>query len=216
MSKKPLVIFGAGGHAKACISTIEKQNKYKIVGYVNSKKSTTPYKYLGNDEDYISNVDRIGGHYYFIAIGDNYVRYRVYEKIRHLGGEVATIIHPSSVIADNVEILGGVIVMPSVTIQPGVSISSFCVINTASTIDHNCYVGQFSSIAPGATICGRVKIGKFSFVGAGSTVIHNIDVGNNVVIGAGSCVVSNIKENSFGYGSPYRHVRARQLDEKYL
>ncbi len=216
MHKKPLVLFGSGGHTKACISAIEQQNEYKIVGYVDNKESFLHYKYLGNDEDYISTANRLGGHYYFIAIGDNYLRYKVYEKIKHLDFEAATIIHPSSIIDGDTYISKGVVVMPNVTLQPNVIIGLFSVVNTSSSIDHDCYVGQFSSIAPGVTICGKVNIGMFSFVGAGSTIIHNIDVGDNVVIGAGSCVTSNIKSNSFGYGSPYQHIRTRQMDEKYL
>ena len=34
MTKKKILIYGAGGHARSCIEVIESQNRYKIIGLV--------------------------------------------------------------------------------------------------------------------------------------------------------------------------------------
>ena len=50
-----IVIVGAGGHANSCIDVIEEEGRFKIIGLIdnniNSNKTITKYKIIGNDSD---------------------------------------------------------------------------------------------------------------------------------------------------------------------
>ena len=43
MKKKPLILIGAGGHAKSCIDIIENENRYYIFGIIDRSKKKIFY-----------------------------------------------------------------------------------------------------------------------------------------------------------------------------
>ena len=53
MKKKPLILLGSGGHAKACIDIVESDSRFYIYGIIdNSKKSKLlGYPIIGRDKD---------------------------------------------------------------------------------------------------------------------------------------------------------------------
>jgi len=52
-TKKKIILIGAGGHGVSSADVIEKENKYKILGFVDEKKNKhfNKYKIIGNDKD---------------------------------------------------------------------------------------------------------------------------------------------------------------------
>ena len=72
MKKKPLLLIGAGGHAKSCIDVIESENKYYIFGIIDKSKNKNfmGYKILGNDKDLKNYVKKIKN----IVIGIGQIR----------------------------------------------------------------------------------------------------------------------------------------------
>ena len=78
LEHKKIVFIGYSGHSFGCIEVAKKQG-YKIVGYYDIKENIlNEYKlrYLGY-EDSISSKDKP-----FIAIGDNKIRRKIYEKLK--------------------------------------------------------------------------------------------------------------------------------------
>ena len=53
MKKKPLILIGSGGHAKACIDIVENEGKFYIYGIVDNKVkgSLLGYPIIGKDKD---------------------------------------------------------------------------------------------------------------------------------------------------------------------
>ena len=82
MKKKPLILIGSGGHAKACIDIVENEGKFYIYGIVDNKVkgSLLGYPIIGKDKDlkkYFKKVKHllIGGG----QIRDNKTRFRLYK-----------------------------------------------------------------------------------------------------------------------------------------
>lgn len=50
-----IILIGIGGHAKGIVDVIERQKKYKIVGFIepptSQNKTYQNYKVIGNDDD---------------------------------------------------------------------------------------------------------------------------------------------------------------------
>lgn len=68
-----IVLIGIGGHAKGIVDTIEKQNKYHIVGFVDKisePKKYKGYEVIGDDADLetIFSRDRVKKLLYLSAI----------------------------------------------------------------------------------------------------------------------------------------------------
>ena len=153
-----------------------------------------------------------------IAVGDNWARFQLWEKIRSAneGLGMTTVIHPSAQIARDVVIGAGTVAMAGVIVNSGARIGSGCILNTASSVDHDCDLGDFSSLAPGVTIGGNVRIGRFSAISLGANVIHGMRIGEHSVVGAGATVVRDVPDRVVAYGTPATVKRARMPGEKYL
>lgn len=153
-----------------------------------------------------------------IAIGDNWIRNIVKNKIRKIEASFNFIntIHPSAIIARSVTVGSGTVIMAGAVINSDSKIGDFCIINTKSSLDHDSNMGDFSSIAPGVTTGGNVSIGEFSAVSLGVNIIHGITIGKHSVIGTGSTVLKNVNDYVVAYGTPVKIIRKRKEGDKYL
>lgn len=219
---KNILIFGASGHAKMIIDIIEKNNNYRIKGFIDSYKPLneviSDYKIIGRLNDIpdlikVLNIDGI-----VIAIGDNYTRQKVTVDIKNVDSQLkfVSIIHPSAVIASDVIIDDGSVIMANTVVNAGAKIGKNCIINTASTLGHDSVMQDFSSLASGVTIAGGVKIGICSAICLRAILIQNIVIGNNTVIGAGSLVLKSIGNLKQAFGSPIDTIKDRKANSKYL
>lgn len=214
-----ILIFGASGHAKVIIDIVEKQAKYKIAGIIDlsEQKEFFGYPILGGDDALPEITKNLNIRCGIIAIGDNYKRKKLSEKILNLvpDFEFVTAIHPATNIARDVTINSGTVIMAGATINSSTNIGKHVIINTNSTIDHDAVMQDFSSLAPGVTCGGDVKIGKLSAICLGANIIHGITIGDNTVIGAGSTVINNQEDNIVALGTPAKKIKDRELGDKY-
>lgn len=222
MKKEQILIVGASGHAKVIIDIIEKEGKYDIAGLIDGNKKVGDellgYKILGN-ESHIPELIKTGLEFsVIIAIGDNWTRHLVKEKIKETTPNVkfASAIHPSAQLAKGVKIGKGAVIMAGAVINSDTEIGDFTIVNTNASIDHDGHMLPFSSLAPGVTVGGNVTIGSFSAVSIGAVVKHKILIGDHSVIGAGSVLLSDCENNSIMYGVPAKKIRTRDIGEKYL
>jgi sugar O-acyltransferase (sialic acid O-acetyltransferase NeuD family) len=220
--KKPLIIIGASGHAKVVIDIFIKSDQYQILGLLDDRieKGTevSGLMILGKVEILTSLLLKFKNCVVFVAIGDNWTRHLVVEKLLKTKPDLdfASAIHPSAQIGIDVKIGNGVAIMAGAIVNSGTSVEDFGIINTNSSIDHDCHLGKFSSLAPGVTTGGNVKIGDFSSVSIGATILHGKSIGNQSVVGAGSLVVKDVSDFEVVYGVPAKLIRKRLEGEKYL
>lgn len=217
-----IIVIGSSGHAKVVIDCIERENKHEIIGLLDRFRqvgsSSFGYKVIGKEED-LQNLIKMhkieGG---IIAIGDNFTRYTVYNKIsQHIPQfNFIKVIHPSAQITRNVSIGKGTVIMANTTISSDAAVGSFCIINNNSSLDHDSKMLDYSSLAPGSNIGGNVKIGLFTAVSLGAKVIHGITIGDHTIIGAGATVIKDIPQYVVAYGNPAKVIRGRIAGEKYL
>ena len=100
-TSKKLLIIGCGGHSKV-VTDVAKEVGFRKILYKDinlSKKEFLGEKVLQDD---IKNYTD----YFFVAIGDNFVREKVYMNFhqKNKNSIAATLIHPSSVISKNCSI----------------------------------------------------------------------------------------------------------------
>ena len=220
--KDKIIVFGAGGHSKVILDIIEKQIEYTVAGLFSSFTSIGDFHYnypiISNDSNLIFVLKDFDIHGGVIAIGDNYQRYLLVEKINKIKEDFMFVnaIHPSAQIARGVKFGTGNVVMPGVIINSDSQIGNHCILNTGSTLDHDCIMKDFSSLAPGVNIGGNVNIGRFTAISLGAKIIHNITIGDSAVIGAGSVIINDIPSYVVAYGHPCKVIRSRNIDEKYL
>ncbi len=223
MNSRKVIIIGSSGHSKVIIDIIQKQNIYEILGIIDSDKKRIGHKVLGYeiigaDEDLPRLITAHNDCQLFVAIGDNWKRKMVVEKIIEANPNVefATVIHPNSNVASNVKIGRGSAVMAGAIINCDTNIGDFVIVNTNASVDHDCSLDDFSSMAPGSTTGGNVHLGKCTAISIGATIKHGISVGSHSVIGAGAVLINNCADNLVMFGVPAKIIRKREYGEIYL
>lgn len=217
-----IVLFGGGNQAHYTIDIIKKENKYNIVGIIDSVSDVGSEKFgytiLGRQENLKNLIEEYDIHGGLISIGDNWSRYLVYNQIIKLVPNFNFInaIHPSVIIGDNVELGIGITAMAGCIFNPKSKIGNFTFFATGAQIEHDNEICDFASVSAGSITGGYVKLGKFSAITLGVTVIDRLEIGENTVIGAGSLVLKPLPDNVLVYGNPAVVIRNRSLGEKFL
>lgn len=217
-----IVIVGSSGHAKVIIDMVEQEGRYRIIGTLDRDRpvgqETLGYPVLGRQEDLPQLMKRHDLHGAIVAIGDNFVRSRVVDRVLELcpGLPFVSAIHPRATIGKAVSVGVGTVIMAGAVVNPCCSIGRFCILNTNSSLDHDSWMGDYSSLAPAASTGGNCRIGGYSAVGIGAIIKHGVQIGEHTVIGAGSTVLRNQESCRVVYGTPAKQVRTRNPGDKYL
>ena len=194
MNKK-LAIIGAGQHGMV-VGEIGLLNGYKDIHFFDDKVieiKNYPFTIIGNLaklKDSLKNYDA-----FFVAIGDNELRYKIVSSLRKEKVNIISLIHPKSTISKFSTIGNGTCVMANAVVNPGTLIKEGAIINTSASVDHDCVIENYAHVSANCTISGGVSIGKFTLVGVHTAVHPGIHVGNNVKIGIGSKVYKNILDD---------------------
>jgi len=204
--KDKLIIVGAGGHGKVCADIASKMGKWNTINFLDDEISNInfdDFHIIGNLSDVAKYID---SHDFFVAIGNNEVRYKILQDLVKKNANITTLIHPSSIMGLECTIGDGTVIMPGVVINCCTKIGDGCIINTSVSIDHDNKIGNFVHISPGAHLSGTVEVQDFTWVGAGVVIKNNLMITNNCIIGAGALVVKDIDEIGTYIGVPARKI----------
>lgn len=196
-----ILILGCGGHATSLADIIERENKYKIAGYIVNEHNSSDksnYPIIGTDNDLLK-LYQGGIRHAVIGIGylgRSDLRECLYRHIKKIGFQMPIICDPSAIVSRHVRIEEGTVVGKGVIINANVSIGKMCIINTGAVVEHDCTIADFSHISVGSVLCGGVTVKGSSFIGANATVIQGKVIGTNCIIGAGTIIRKNVKDNN--------------------
>ena len=192
-----LILVGNGGHARSCIDVIEKQEKYSIIGIIDSQKlesnNEAKYSVIGNDSDLPNLLSKSKN--IFIGIGfikSSSVREEYYDRAKKLNFEFPTIISPISYISENSRIDEGSIVMHNALINSHCNVGANCIINSKALIEHDVTLGPHSHVSTAAVVNGSAVIGKGCFIGSNATIGEGVHIGDHCIVSAGSFVKQNL------------------------
>lgn len=185
-----IILVGYGGHAKSVADSIEREGKYRIVGYTDYTEHISRYTYLGKD-DILPVLFSKGIRNAFVCVGylgKGNTREKLYNFLLTIGFNIPSVIDPSAIVSDCAKIGEGTFVGKGAIINAEAEIGKMCIINSKALVEHECYVGDFSHISVGAVLCGQVTVEKASFIGANATVIQQRVIKENGIVPAGATV----------------------------
>lgn len=210
---RPVLVFGCGGHGKV-VADAALAAGVRVLGFADDDPKWRGDAILGLPVLAIgieaaaalcttNSADLV------LAIGENRQRALVFDKALALGMRMATVIHPSAVVAKSASLGAGTVVFAGAVINPDCRIGDDVIVNTTASLDHDNVVGMHAHISPGAVLGGTVSIGVGTHVGIGVSVRNNVTIGAWSVIGAGAVVVGDIPDDVVAYGVPARTIRVR-------
>ena len=198
-----IYILGASAMARETLSIYKDLGKFEeIGGFVEENCIREGQKIHGKEVKDASVIDALPKGSVFVGAIGSPKRKRWIEKIEQKGFNFDTVVHPSTIVGDFVNIGEGCIACPGVILTCDIKVGRYSIINIGSTINHDCIIGDFTTIGPGVSIAGNAKIGDECWIGIGVKIINEVSVGRGSFIGAGAVVTENIPENVLAVGIP--------------
>ncbi|HVY58171.1 MAG TPA: acetyltransferase [Xanthobacteraceae bacterium] len=212
MRQPPLIVLGAGGHAKVVIDLAHRLGRSVLAAVAPHPEPNR--QILGvavKDEDFVSahTPDAVE-----LALGIGMptekpieglaARLMVAERFRARGYRFPSLVHPTAIFGEECTIGEGAQIMVGAILQPGCSVGPFAIVNTGARVDHDGVLGEGCHVAPGATLGGNVQVGRETLVGIGATVRQGIRIGARALIGGAAMVTADVADGERRMGVPAR------------
>lgn len=174
MKKEKIILVGGGGHCHSGIDVIEQENKYEIIGIVDTKenigKKVLDYEIIAYDDDLeelfktCKNAVITIGH-----IKSNSLRVKLFEKLKKIGFNLPVIISPLAYVSKHSSIEEGTVVMHHALVNANAKIGKNCIINSKALIEHDCIVEDNCHISTASVLNGGVIVKENTFFGSNAT-----------------------------------------------
>jgi UDP-perosamine 4-acetyltransferase len=212
VSVQPVVVVGAGGHAKVIIELIQAQGCYRVVGLIDADptpRTVLGVQVIGADRD-LPRLRDSGLNKAFVALGDNRRRVAIGRDLAHVGFEIINAISSAAIISPSAQVGRGVAIMAGAVVNAATTIGDFAIVNTGALIDHDVMIAEGAHVGPGCALAGNVRIGRLACLGVGTSATPGTTVGAGALVGAGACIIRDIPDDAVARGVPAKVVNLQQ------
>jgi sugar O-acyltransferase (sialic acid O-acetyltransferase NeuD family) len=206
MNARPLYIFGAGGHGKVVAEAARWSLAYRVRAFLDDDRHRWGQEWDG--------LPVLGGRNLLasleddavvaLGIGGNVMRAELAEAVLGWGRALATVVHPTAVVARGVGLGGGTYVAPLAVLHTDAQVGRGCIINSAAVVEHDCRLGDWVHVSPGAALGGGVRIGEGAHVALGAVVLPGLALGPWATLGAGAVMIHSLPDYTTAVGVPAR------------
>jgi sugar O-acyltransferase (sialic acid O-acetyltransferase NeuD family) len=211
---RPLVLIGAGGHAREVAELVEAVNAecptHAVLGFLVEAGYGSPgasvdgLPILG-DLDWLAT--RAAEVEVICAVGAPNLRRRLAVEAEGRGARFASVVHPRAVIGRRVEIGAGVVVQAGCVITTAVRLGDHSHLNVGATVSHDCTLESYVTLGPGAHAAGGVLLEEGCEIGVGAVIHPRRRVGAWSMVGAGSVVIGDVPGDAVVAGVPAKVLR---------
>jgi sugar O-acyltransferase (sialic acid O-acetyltransferase NeuD family) len=199
---KKLLLAGNATTAEILLDYLRSDPRYQVEGLVVDNEHLGPEGLGGNRLVSISEVvDAFSPHTHSVlmAMGyDNLNRGResMFDRLKALGYNIETYIHPDAKIYTSMPIGEGSVVLPSAILEPFVSLGANTMVWSNVTLAHHSRVGDHCWVAAGSVVSGKASVMRNCFLGVNCTLVNAITVNEFNIVGAGALISRDTKPNS--------------------
>lgn len=211
---KKLYIIGAGGFGREVLWLAKRVNNiiptWNIVGFVDDNETLhgtmqDEYPVLGGC-DYLATIKE--NIWVIIAVGAARVKKIIVEKLSQYENiHYATLIDPSVILSDRIEIKEGSIICAGTILTVDITIGRHVILNLDCTVGHDVVIEDYVTAYPSVNISGNVIVGEEAELGTGMQIIQGKKIGKQSIVGAGSVVIKDIPEQCTAVGSPAKPIK---------
>lgn len=201
------IVVGAGAFGREVLCWLEQSGVSGSMAFIDKaqdalNRATYPAEFLGTIEDYHPKA----GDSLFMAIGDPDAKRRIGEMLTARGGQFATLIHPTAVIARTATIQEGAVVCPQALVSADAHVGRLVALNAMTSVGHDVVLGDYSTLSSHVDLTGGVQVGEGCFFGSGARVLPKVRIGTGARIGAGAVIMRNVRAGAVMYAPPARRL----------
>ena len=198
-----IIIYGAGGHAKAVMEMAQAIGAFRIAGIIDDNKTLTGTSVLGipvlGTREILPQLAAKGLHLAANGVGgivDIGVRIRLFELLAGSGFTFPILRHPRATVEPSAQLFDGAQIFANAYVGSEARLHECCMVNTGAIVSHDCEIGAYAHIAPGALLAGHVHVGARALVGMGVTTIIGLKIGAAARIGNGAVLLADVPEKA--------------------
>lgn len=105
-----------------------------------------------------------------IAIGNNSLREKIYEKAKEIGYSFPTIVHSSAYISPHAQVGDGTIILNNAVVQNGAKAGFGLIMNPGTELHHDSEVGNYVLIYTNSVVRSLTRVGNRVWIGSNVTV----------------------------------------------
>jgi sugar O-acyltransferase (sialic acid O-acetyltransferase NeuD family) len=206
---KKLIIVGAGGFGRELYTWAQDHPDcgviWEIAGFLDDNPAALGgYHYavgvIGSVAAYQPAEDEL----LVCAIGQPRIKQQVCESLLARAARFISLVHPSVILGQNVDLGEGVILCPRVTLTADITVGDFVAINCHSSAGHDVVIGEWATVSGHCDLTGNTRYGVGAFLATGVRIVPGKSVGDFAYVGAGSVVIRSVKSGQTVFGNPAR------------
>lgn len=209
---RKIAIIGSGDLGSQLKHLAAQCKGNKVIGFFDDYAKIGEHKHglpvFGGSDDVLHHFELKLFDALLIGIGYNHmsVRRNLYDRFSSYI-PFASLMHPSAIIDDSVEIGNGTIIYAGCILDVGVKIGDNVLVNVGGIVAHDTTIGNHCFLSPAVSIAGFVSIGSSSVIGINSTLIDNLNLPSGTQIGGGAVVIRSPEKPGLYVGNPARYIR---------
>ncbi len=192
MSKRSLLIVGAGGHGRSVAEAVLAAGFYEVAGFVDDAapalKQVGGYPLLGTTHDV--NAYRTHADAAIVAIGNNALREALCNRLVAAGFELVTVVHPRASVSPSAVIGPGSAIMAGAIVGTEARLGCGVIVNCGAVVDHDAQVHDYGHLGVNACMSGGAVLGRSAWLQAGSALGYGVKVADGVVLPPGVALTS--------------------------
>jgi sugar O-acyltransferase (sialic acid O-acetyltransferase NeuD family) len=206
---KKLIIVGAGGFGREVYAWAKGHpdtgKVWELAGFLDDDTAVLdgynyPVGVIGSITGHQPAADEV----FVCAIGAPMIKKKVCQALLARSATFISLVHPSVILGENVQLGLGVVLCPRVTLTADITIGDFAAINCHSSAGHDVVVGDWATISGHCDLTGNTRYGTGAFLATGVRIVPGKSVGDFAYVGAGSVVIRSVKDGQKVFGNPAR------------
>ncbi|MDX1975783.1 MAG: hypothetical protein SFT92_08950 [Rickettsiales bacterium] len=186
-ASRPLILIGAGGHAKSLQDALISQN-LGFTHYVDveSKGWADENNIVRMHEEALAKLLASGPQLVMGFVGADVAslqkRLQLMRDYQSKGATFPAIIHASAIVSTKATLAAGINILAGAVLNGYSSLAEGVIVNTAAVIEHDAQIGAGTHIAPRSVVLGGAKVGDCCYIGSNAVMVQNSTVASNQFI----------------------------------
>jgi acetyltransferase EpsM len=204
--RTPLYVFGAGGHGKVVGEAAHAAGTHSLRGFLDDDRELWGREIHGlpvrGDLDTLALLEDDAE--VALGVGGNADRANLVRALLACGRRLATVVHPTAVLARGARIGPGSYIGPLALVHADAELGRGVIVNSAAVVEHDVRIADWVHVSPRAVLGGGVRVGEGAHVGLGAAVLPGLAIGPWAVLGAGAVLTHTLPGRAVAVGVPAR------------